>query len=813
GDRAAAISTYHRCVAILDKELGVSPDAATVALYGRLVVADASRSRPSPHERRAADEPHLVGREAELAAIMRWRQSVGPSAPPLYLLHGEAGMGKSRLIREVASRAAAGGVSVATARCYSGPGRIALGPVAEWLGSDALRAQRHSLSPEWSGEVDRLLPPEARQSTGTPSPMVDAWQRHHFFEGLARALLQPTTPMLLVIDDLQWCDAETLSWLPMFLELADGYPVQVLAGVRGAQLPDHPALAETVGGLRTAGLSAESVLEPLAVDATVALAESVLGRPIGRDATKWHEATGGVPLFVIETARSQTLQEPSASEVGHLPRVQAVLRSRLQEVSPPAREVAGLAAAFGRAFGVNLLTEASDYSENEIVDAVDELWTRRIIRDGGAGAYDFTHDLLRDAAYEQASPPMRPLLHRRIAQAIELLAGGETREVAAVLAEQYDHANAPKRAIPNYALAAEAATKVFAYRTAVRRYARALELLDDVAAGRDRDERELSLLHDMSLPLNALEGYASPNLRANLERSALLAERLGEPRLLLLTLVGLFAVRFVQGDVAESYRMGERALALSPAYPDAAGQAHFALGGAASELGRHELAIEHLAIAHELAIDQPPALLGTRPEVHARAWCAHSLWALGRDDEAVHWADWAVRRAEEVEEPYSLAVALAYAAITHQLRHDVEASHHYAERTLDICIRYQFAYYRQWGEVLAGWCKGGDDGAARIEQGLAALRTEGALVRHPYYLSLLADVRLEQGQKAQAAAVIETALDMAEENEDSWWVPELLRLKAQVVEGDQAADLRARALALAQRDGSAALVTRINDDI
>lgn len=814
GDRAAAIQTYHRCVAILDKELGVSPDAATVALYSQLVVSHESASRPSPQERRTADEPHLVGRAGELAAILRWRQSLGPSVPPLYLLQGEAGMGKSRLIREVASRAAADGVSVAMARCYAGPGRMALGPVAEWLGSDSLRASRQSLPPEWSAEVNRLLPPEARAATsGTPSPMVDAWQRHHFFEGLARALLQPTESTLLVLDDLQWCDSETLSWLPMFLELADGYPVQLLAGVRDEQMPGHPALAETIGSLRAAGLSAESVLEPLSVEATAALAESVLGRPLGRDATKWHEATGGVPLFVIETARSRMRQEPSASEVGQLPRVQAVLRSRLEEVSAAAREVAGLAAAFGRAFRVDLLIEASNHPENEIVDAIDELWQRRIIRDGGAGVYDFTHDLLRDAAYEQTSPPLRPLMHRRIAQAIELLSDGESRDVAADLAEQYDRANVPKRAIPNYALAAEAATKVFAYGSAVRRYARALELLDDLAVGRDRDERELLLLHARSLPLNALEGYASPNLRANLERSALLAERLGEPRLLLLTLVGLFAVRFVQGDVAESYRIAERALALSPAHPDAAGQAHFALGGAASELGRHELAVEHLAMAHEMTINQPPALLGTRPEVHARAWCAHSLWALGHDDEAVHWADWAVRRAEEVEQPYSLAVALAYAAMTHQLRRDVDACREYAERTLEICDRYEFAYYRQWGVVLSGWCLGGDDGATQIEQGLAALRTEGALARHPYYLALLAEVRLDQGQKAQAAVVIESALDIAARNEDRWWVPELLRLKARAVGGDEAAALRALALAQAERDGATTLVTRITADV
>ncbi len=248
GDRAAAIHTYHRCVSILDKELGVAPDAATVALYGRLVASDrrsdTDRAWPTRvAERRAPGEPELVGRERELAALYVWQQGIVSGAAPLHLLRGEAGMGKSRLIREVAARAAAAGHSVAVARCYAGPGRIALSPVAEWLGSAPMRASRAQLDPEWRAEVDRLLPSDASdRASSRPSPMIDAWQRHHFFEGLARALLQSSRPTLLVLDDLQWCDAETLAWLPMFLGFADGYPIAA-AGRRPRRADGRPPSA------------------------------------------------------------------------------------------------------------------------------------------------------------------------------------------------------------------------------------------------------------------------------------------------------------------------------------------------------------------------------------------------------------------------------------------------------------------------------------------------------------------------------------------------------------------------------------------
>ena len=114
----------------------------------------------------------------------------------------------------------------------------------------------------------------------------------------------------------------------------------------------------------------------------------------------------------------------------------AVLRKRLEQGTAAAREVAGLAAAVGTNFTLDLLTEASDLDADQVVEAVDELWRRRIMREFRDG-YDFSHDLLRETAYAGVSPPKRWLLHRRIAQALELLHAEDTGPVAAQLAEQY----------------------------------------------------------------------------------------------------------------------------------------------------------------------------------------------------------------------------------------------------------------------------------------------------------------------------------------------------------------------------------------
>ena len=142
------------------------------------------------------------------------------------------------------------------------------------------------------------------------------------------------------------------------------------------------------------------------------------GRPLGAaDTSLLQAATGGFPLYVIEAVRS-------CVDLGSTPRstadLTAVLHNRLAQATLAAREVAGLAAAVGTNFTLDLLTEASDLDAGVVVGAVDELWRRRILHEFRDG-YDFSHDLLRETAYAEVSPPKRWLLHRRVAQGLELL--------------------------------------------------------------------------------------------------------------------------------------------------------------------------------------------------------------------------------------------------------------------------------------------------------------------------------------------------------------------------------------------------------
>jgi DNA-binding SARP family transcriptional activator/tetratricopeptide (TPR) repeat protein len=831
GDRAAALQTYHRCTSVLERELGVAPDPATAAEYERLASVPPTTPAGGRHAMAptlAAKVPtsspvRLVGRERELGLLQRRWQEAGRGLAGFAVITGEAGVGKSRLLDEFCSVIQRGGFDALRARCFAARGRLALAPVSEWLRSPALRAATSRLEPVWAREVDRLVPPEGTGPAARPSPMADAWQRHRFFEGLARAVLSLGRPTLLAVDDLQWCDEHTLAWLQLLLHLGQDHPLLVVAATRPEEVDGNAELAEMLRALRSAGQVTDVAVAPLEPRQCAELAGAVRGRALGPDeARRLYAATGGYPLLVIESVRARLLDTVGTADAAEPaggsgqpdlgPKARAVLSGRIAQAGPTAREVAELAAVVGRDFTLDLLAAASDLDGDALIGAVDELWRRRIIRTRPPAGYDFVHDLLRATAYGETSPPRRTLLHRRVADALELIHATDPGVAAAAAAYHFERADCPARAVPQHVLAAEVATTVFANSKAIRHYRRAAELLRREPAGADRDERELAVRAAMAAPLNAQYGYASTEVQAVLERTHDLAERLGDTRLQLISLVGLFGTSFVQGHVAESYEIAQRSLELSHLHPDVTGQAHFVMGGSSTSLGLHEQSVHHFALAHELCYGEVPSVVGTRVEVHARAWSAHALWLLGRDDDALHWCEWAIARAEEVDHPYSLAVALAYAAITLQMLGDVERTLEYASRVREICGRYEIAYYGEWGMILAGWSAGGTDGAALIRQGLGNLRDQGALARHPYYLALLAETLLSAGQADTAAALLESARAAAAAHDDRWWLPELYRLSARC-RGAEPAGALARAVALAEQQGAVALARRAAADL
>ncbi len=818
GDRAGAMTTYHRCASVLEQELGIGPSTATMQAMDAIIgprdeIDDGHRARRGDAERSALDRPMLIGRKPDLDGLFdRWHRSCD-GEPGVVIVTGEAGMGKSRLVTEFARQVASQGGLVATARCFGASGRLALAPVADWLRSPALRTSLPTLEPVWRDEVDRLVP--AAQPTIGPvdgsRAKVDAWQRLRFFEGLARAVLVSDRPTLLVLDDLQWCDSDTMLWVAFLVDLADRFPLLIVAAARDDELAENNAVLASMRPLRSAGRVTQLELGPFSSADTGEVAAQMLGRTLSPDdLALLQSATAGYPLYVVEAIRNLP---SSPSGVGlAADDVNAVLRQRLANASPEAQEIAGLAAAVGRDFGLELVSQASDQDPDAVVTAVDELWRLRILRQSGQG-YDFSHDLLRDVAYAAVPPARQWLHHRRLAEAIEVLNSGRLDDVAPQLAEHHARSGRPDLAIPCYTRAAEAAAKVFASAEAVRLLRLSLGLVATLPTGRERDHLELSLLQAISAPLNALHGYASPELAGVLTRSVELAESLQASRVRLASLVGLWASRYVNGDMLGSHALAVQALELSERVRDLAGQAHFAMGGSSLALGELDVAISHLDLARDLSLGAVSLAVGSRPEVHAQAWAAHARLLVGDAVGAATDARAAIARAREVNHPYSLVIALAYAAVTHQISHDLAALDADLAELGELCERYDVAYYREWGLVLSGWRAGGAAGIATMREGLAHLSADHTNARMPYWLSLLAEVHAACGDLAAAGAALDAARMAAIQRGDTFWLPEVLRLSAALQPAEVARQTLVHAMSLASKQQSLTLLRRCEGDL
>jgi DNA-binding SARP family transcriptional activator len=512
GDRAAALRVYHTLVTVLERELATEPGAATRAVYESLLQSDAAPRSPTGPLTTRSTAPPLLGRKAEWRQLQGTWRMAAEGHPHCVILTGEAGIGKTRLAEEMEAWVSRQGMTTASAHCYASLRHLAYAPISSWLRSDALQASLSSLDKTLLPEIARLVPEvlDRRPELPRPTSMTEGWQRRQFFEALARALLSARQPLLLLLDDLQWCDDETLEWLHYLLRFAPRARLLLIGTVRaGEALPGHP-IVEFLATLQRDGLANEIALDPLTTSETTALAEHIMGHPLdGSTGTALYAETEGNPLFVVEMARADepgqhgnrpaairgrsSLLTQSASLLP--PSVQSVLATRLAQLSPLAHEVANVAAVIGREFSFTVLTAASGAGEDSVVQGLDELWQRRIIREQGAGnaeTYDFSHDKLREYVYASLSPASRRLLHRHVAEALEAVYGGEQDAASGQIAAHYERASLPDRAIPYYYRAGEAAQRVYANKEAVKAFERAAALLDSHAATRQGSSRKMA---------------------------------------------------------------------------------------------------------------------------------------------------------------------------------------------------------------------------------------------------------------------------------------------------------------------------------
>ena len=654
-DRPAVRRVYQSAAEILQRELGIQPGELLHQAYAS-ALRTAQPGHPPATPTSADGAPlSLVGRQAEWQQLQSaWRRAASGEAR-LTLITGEAGIGKSRLAEELFNRASRQGLTVARTRSYAAEGRLSLAPITEWLRSPSLNPHLASLNDLWLTEVARLLPELLTEHPGLarPEPVSEYGQRLRFFEALARAVLAAPRPLLLWIDDLQWCDPDTLEWLHFLLRFEPRSALLVLGTARSEESPpDHPLVA-LAHQLRGEGKLDSIELSPLDAAETAKLASQVAERDLNEDeAIFLYRQTEGNPLFVVETMRAGIGGEPAIeipipaaqpdSEARTLPpRVYAVIARRLAQLSPLARKVAELGAANGQAFNLDLLVQAGQENEESAIEALDELWQKRIVREQGPNLFDFTHDKLREVAYAETSLPQRRLLHRRIAQALEALNADDLDAVSAQTAAQYEQAGLFEQALPYYQRAGAVAASVYANDNAIVLLRRGLAVLSQLPPGDKRDRGELALQLALAPLYRITKGWTSPEVEDAINRSMILCEKVGDVSQRIQVLFGLQTLYVVQArheKVEHTYAQVQK-LYLQTYNTSPPPFSAISYAGTKLHMGEPVEAREQfesiVAVRDDTHILDLQESQGLNYLVHGHAWNAHVLWILGYPQKAI----------------------------------------------------------------------------------------------------------------------------------------------------------------------------------
>jgi DNA-binding SARP family transcriptional activator/tetratricopeptide (TPR) repeat protein len=479
GDRSAALRQFEQCILVLERELGVAPLPETRAAYeaahdGRPLAAPEPPPEPEWAVLPTLDLP-LLGRDEPLAALTAAYGRLRRGG--VIFISGEAGVGKSRLMRAFARRS---GALVLTGNSHAETANLSYQPLVQALRQALpLRRRWQQTAPIWLAETARLLPELHTHFPSLPPALEvePAQAQARLFEALHRLFgaLSTGGPLLLCLDDVHWADGATRGWLHYLTGRLGGSQICILATYRA---PEQAAVAQWQRLLQRTNLMAEVTLSGLA-ETTVAGLLGQLPQKVPQPqqlAERIHRATGGNSFFVLETMRELISRGPLTDVPAVLPLPstvrEAVLR-RVGRLAPLTRQVLEVTAVLSPHAGLEAVAKTAGRDGLETAVSLEELVDKQLLSSDG-DRFQFQHELAREAIYEAISPWRRRLLHRRAASALQNRI--DTADELAAIAFHFEAAGDVLAAIDFYRQAAAGETAVYAHQGAVDHLQKCLTL-------------------------------------------------------------------------------------------------------------------------------------------------------------------------------------------------------------------------------------------------------------------------------------------------------------------------------------------------
>jgi tetratricopeptide (TPR) repeat protein len=478
--------------------------AAKSTAFGSTAIA----SVPLPSRLGIKPITGVIDRESERAALTDALKRVsGGYGREVVLIAGEPGQGKTTLVSETARQAHDQSFTVLLGRCDEDLGAPYL-PFQEALTHLATHADAELIRAHVAnhgGELARMVPALQKRLEEVPPPQSTDpdTERYLLYSAVVGLLESASTaaPVILVLDDLHWADKPSLQLLRHLVANTSTARLLVIGTYRGVELSASHPLTEALAALHREPAGVSSVdLKGLDDTGVIAFMEAAAGHTLDDDgialAHALYRETDGNPFFVAEVLRH--LSESGAifqDETGHWTTarrgdqlivpdsVRQVIGARVAQLGDPATKVLSIAAVIGRDFELDLLIEAMDADEDDLIAVLDTAQGAALVREDPQtpGRYSFSHALIQHTLYEELGVTKRTRAHHQVGEAIERLCDGVPNERVGELARHYLLATRPtdaQKAIAYTRQAGDSALVALAPDEALRYFSQALELIE-----------------------------------------------------------------------------------------------------------------------------------------------------------------------------------------------------------------------------------------------------------------------------------------------------------------------------------------------
>jgi class 3 adenylate cyclase/tetratricopeptide (TPR) repeat protein len=773
----------------------------------------------------------FVGREAEIDRLSRARADAVAGDGQVVAVVGDPGIGKSRLVYELLQSSRRDGWRIAEGRTVAHgratPYLPVVGLLESYFGLDegedppALREKiADQIHPEdRSRALSPLLALLGLATADVEWDSLDPRQRRQAtIDAVTRVLLRASAvqPLVVVVEDLQWVDAQSEAVLDSLIDSLSTARVLLLITYR-PEYDDRWTKKSQHTLLRIEQLSAPS-------------AENLLAMLVGTDAStrplqrSLVARTEGNPFFLEESVRmladTGVLQgDPGAyrlaQEVSALtvpPTVQAVLASRIDRLAPLAKRVLQSAAVVGKDVSFAILHRVADVDEHTLRTVLTTLQTAEFLDETRLFPdleHTFRHALTHEVAYEGLLLKRRRDVHARIVEAMEEVHGVRAPAHAVVLAHHAQQGELWEKAVRYLREAAAQAAARSAHQEAITQLRHAIDALDHLPESRERTEIAVDLRFALRNSLFAL-GHHDQTLRY-LKEAETLAAALGDQYRLGWVACYLMVQCLLVGDYVKILEHGERALGAGKALGEVSlqtvanmglGQAHHAMGHYREALVALQQSVKPLRgplRTQRFGMTSPPSVAGYTWQAWCHAERGEFAQALASGHEALQIAD-------EINDPWGRAGARFGIGLAHLLQGNFAEAIDALDTGLEIARAFAL---RTWFPPLAsalghGRCQAGDiaAGVSLLESAVAQASAMGLTVRHSLRVCWLGEGYLADGRVAEASEMADRALQLATEHRERGYAAWALRLLGDVAaragQIENAEDRYVRAIALAK---------------